>query len=1093
MNPHFLFSQLYRKAANKLLLASALLLSTGTLTSSAQGIYNFYGTTKQGGPNDYGTIFKTGSNGTNAEVQFTFPTNAPGNGPTGGLTEYNGKLYGLTGSGGVNSNGVLFEFDPATSAYSKKADFNDAMTGSYPHGGLLLYNSKLYGTTSSGGAYGYGVLFEYDPATGALTNMADFDYSTVGAYPQGKPVVSGGKLYGTASSGGTNSSGLIYEYDFSTGVLSDAVDFNSTTTGSNPQSDLIVYNSKLYGTASAGGANAYGNLFEFDPSTASLTNIADFSYSDGAYPVGGLVEYNSVFYGVTSDGGNNFGGTIYEFDPSTGTLTKDADLDYSTVGGGGLNALTVYNSKLYSLVNNGGATYSGTLIEYDPATAMLSNAGDFDYSTIGSSPTGALALYNGVLYGFANSGGATGNGTIISYSTTVSKLLDFNAYLAGATPRRGFLNYNGKLYGVTSAGGAEGSGTLFEYDPAANAYTKKADLAYNTSGASPVGDLILENGKLYGMASSGGANGDGTIYEYDLTSGTLSGKVDFDYNTSGSNPTGKLEAYNGKLYGMTTYGGANGDGTVIEYDPSTSTLSVKSDFNNNTIGSNPMGSLIAYNGKLYGLANSGGGSFNGTVIEFDPATSSLTAVADFDYTTMGAYPEGSLTLAGTKLYGIANQGGGNGDGTIFSFEPATNTLTGLADFSYSTTGYGSTGGLTMYKGKFYGVSVGGGANFDGVLFEYDTTTGTLSAKTDFDYSTIGAQPSGDLAIAPARPAPGTGNTCESELSVTGSGSDWLAITDAADNAVAEINPNGNSLGSVSTDLYVNTGAVREDASNKLFLDRNVTITPVNQPSSNVDVRIYISEAEYQTLKNATNSLSQPSGISTMNDLALFKSSNSCSGTLPSAVTQLATTVAAWAGGGYVLSASVSSFSTFYIGASTSTPLPVTLLDVAAKNKGAVNEVVWNTAGEHGMSTIYLERSANARDFYTVVAMPAKGNNSRYSYTDEEPFKGINYYRLRLSDGAGEKPSYSKVVTAIVSGGAVAQVLVYPNPVNDRLSIETSSTAPMSAILKDVTGGTVKSFTITNGKTEVNVSDLTSGVYMLIYTDGNTTNAIRIVK
>ncbi len=52
------------------------------------------------------------------------------------------------------------------------------------------------------------------------------------------------------------------------------------------------------------------------------------------------------------------------------------------------------------------------------------------------------------------------------------------------------------------------------------------------------------------------------------------------------------------------------------------------------------------------------------------------------------------------------------------------------------------------------------------------------------------------------------------------------------NIVAEINANGNNLGDVTTSFYINSGAEREIVFNKnLYLDRNITITPTNQPLS----------------------------------------------------------------------------------------------------------------------------------------------------------------------------------------------------------------------------------------------------------------------
>ncbi len=71
--------------------------------------------------------------------------------------------------------GVLFEFDLATSSFSKKFDF-DTLNGIHPAGSLTLVdNGKLYGTTSKGGLYNWGVLFEWDADAGVFTKKLDFN------------------------------------------------------------------------------------------------------------------------------------------------------------------------------------------------------------------------------------------------------------------------------------------------------------------------------------------------------------------------------------------------------------------------------------------------------------------------------------------------------------------------------------------------------------------------------------------------------------------------------------------------------------------------------------------------------------------------------------------------------------------------------------------------------------------------------------------------------------------------------------------------------------------------------------------------------
>ena len=68
---------------------------------------------------------------------------------------------------------------------------------------------------------------------------------------------------------------------------------------------------------------------------------------------------------------------------------------------------------------------------------------------------------------------------------------------------------------------------------------------------------------------------------------------------------------------------------------------------------------------------------------FDPSSSTYTKLKEFDGTN-GASPYGSLIQASDgKLYGMTSQGGSNGYGVIFSFDPSSSTYTKLKDFDYT--------------------------------------------------------------------------------------------------------------------------------------------------------------------------------------------------------------------------------------------------------------------------------------------------------------------------------------------------------------------------------------------------------------------------
>jgi hypothetical protein len=135
-------------------------------TLYAQG--QLWGTTRKGGITGGGTILKTNADASDYyEVKKTWVLNTAGTFPQETLLHAsNGKIYGLTASGGATASGVLFETDPGSSFYRVLWNFTESYDGSNPQGGLVeAPNGKIYGFTSRGGQNYYGALFEFDPVT----------------------------------------------------------------------------------------------------------------------------------------------------------------------------------------------------------------------------------------------------------------------------------------------------------------------------------------------------------------------------------------------------------------------------------------------------------------------------------------------------------------------------------------------------------------------------------------------------------------------------------------------------------------------------------------------------------------------------------------------------------------------------------------------------------------------------------------------------------------------------------------------------------------------------------------------------------------
>ncbi len=655
----------------------------------------FYGMTSYGGTNDDGVIFEYDSVTNSYIKKFDFGGSNGAN-PHGYLMQASdGKLYGMTLYGGTNNCGVLFEYDPATNTYTKKLDFDGDNTGRNPQGSLIqASNGKIYGLVTQGGVYDEGVLFEYDPVTNTYTKKIDFLGSYKGIFPFGSLIqASNGKLYGMTAYGGVNDDGVIFEYDPVNEIFTKKFDF-SNSGGANPSASFVqATDGKLYGMTFYGGTNNLGVLFEYDITSNTYTKKLDFDDSNkGRNPYGSLMQAsNGKLYGMTKGGGANNYGVLFEYDPEAETFVKKFDFDGSNKGRYPYGTLIqASNGKLYGLTRYGGTNDEGVIFEYYITTNTLTKKVDFDGSkNVGNLPRGSLMqASNGKIYGMTRYGGIYDFGVLFEYdpiTDTYTKKLDFDGSNKGSKPYGTLIQAsNGKFYGMTFYGGIYNYGVIFQYDPITETYTKEVDFD-SINGANPRGSLMqASNGKLYGMTYAGGANDDGVLFEYDPATETYTKKIDFNGTNTGSHPRGSLmQTDSGKIYGMTSYGGSNNYGVLFEYDISSNTLTKKVDFDGTNNGRRPFyGSLIqATNGKIYGMTLYGGANDYGVLFEYDTLTDSYTKKLDFDGTNNGRKPYGSLMQASNeKLYGVTAYGGANDYGVLFEFDPATDTYTKKIDF-----------------------------------------------------------------------------------------------------------------------------------------------------------------------------------------------------------------------------------------------------------------------------------------------------------------------------------------------------------------------------------------------------------------------------
>ncbi|MCS3797777.1 T9SS type A sorting domain-containing protein [Niastella sp. OAS944] len=174
-------------------------------------------------------------------------------------------------------------------------------------------------------------------------------------------------------------------------------------------------------------------------------------------------------------------------------------------------------------------------------------------------------------------------------------------------------------------------------------------------------------------------------------------------------------------------------------------------------------------------------------------------------------------------------------------------------------------------------------------------------------------------------------------------------------------------------------------------------------------------------------------------------------------------------------------------------LPVTITRFAAQWKNTAVQLDWQVADESSIERYIIERSADGSKFATLATVTATNTNGShsYNYPDASPLAGVNYYRLRIEEAAGNV-RYSSIVSLKGNNNATQYVSVQPNPVkNNTLQFEASLSAGAYTLqVVNSAGVTVSSTRYQhNGGTAVQtipvLSQLASGVYHLVITSNKT--------
>jgi uncharacterized repeat protein (TIGR03803 family) len=351
---------------------------------------NIYGTTVQGGKFGGGTVFELSPSGTGwtHTVLYSFTGGTDGAEPYKGVTlDSHGNLYGSAVAGGSGSCdggcGVVYKLTNSGGTWTQTVihSFTGGSDGAGPGNGLTFDpHGNLYGMTPTGGAFGFGTIYQLKPQTNGTWKFNVIHAFTGGA--DGSSASAGrlildhaGNLYGVATVGGANGFGVAFELTHSqTGwTLLPLYAFQDQPDGALPYGGLIFDKAgNLYGTTYYAGVNDVGTAYKLTHANGAWTETVLYSFkggTDGSSPISPLVSDKAGnLYGTTSDGGANCAcGVIFKL--AHGAWTESVPYRFT----GAPNAGFAYNGMVpdsngsfYGATVHGGPTNDGTIYQFTP-------------------------------------------------------------------------------------------------------------------------------------------------------------------------------------------------------------------------------------------------------------------------------------------------------------------------------------------------------------------------------------------------------------------------------------------------------------------------------------------------------------------------------------------------------------------------------------------------------------------------------------------------------------------------------------------------------------------------------------------------------
>jgi hypothetical protein len=335
---------------------------------------------------------------------------------------------------------------------------------------------------------------------------------------------------------------------------------------------------------------------------------------------------------------------------------------------------------------------------------------------------------------------------------------------------------------------------------------------------------------------------------------------------------------------------------------------------------------------------------------------------------------------------------------------------------------------------------------------------------------------------------------------------------------AEVSPSGVQLQLGSSTIYTSTssGGMIGNTNGYAIIDRRWDVNPTTQPTTNVGVKYYFTATEYSDLVTALGNLSNPTTITHVNQINMYKASGGSAFANPHTVSGTilfngaTPSTSIWKNSvqgttDYSAEFEVSSFSGGGGGGGgNNQPLPVSLTKFSGKimNSNAILE--WTTANEINNDRFEIERSIDGNIFYKIGEVKGKGTTNqlnKYSFYDskasELPVKNI-FYRLKQFDFNGDFEYSTVIKLSLIKSTLETNTTICPNPFNEMLQISLPQfeTERVNIKLANVLGKEVCSIqNLEEGKNSISIDTkhLPSGLYILSVEQNNIIATYNVMK